>query len=77
MPEATLVFLAPQSWEVLASLLAGRGTEDEEVVERRLARARVEMAAAEEFDVIMINHDVRSVCDQLVALVQSTPEIQE
>jgi len=72
MPRATLVFLAPPSWEVLAARLAGRGTESDEVVAARLARASVEMAAASEFDVIMINEDVRTVCEQLVALLRPT-----
>ena len=73
MPKATLVFLAPPSWEVLAARLAGRGTESDEVVAARLERARVEIAAATEFDVVMINEDVKTVCDQLVALLRPTP----
>lgn len=72
MPGATLVFLAPPSWEVLAARLAGRGTEPDDVVQARLERARVEMAAAQEFDVIMINEHVTTVCDQLVALLRPT-----
>ena len=49
----------------------GRGTEDEVVIARRLARAAVEMAASGEFDVIIENHDVHEVCERLVALVRS------
>lgn len=70
MPEAFLVFLAPPSWEVLAARLTGRGTEDEQVVARRLARATVELAAASEFDAIVVNDDVSRVCEQLVAWVR-------
>jgi guanylate kinase len=73
MPEATLVFLAPPSWEVLARRLTGRGTEDEPVVARRLALAKIEIAAAEEFDTVLVNHDVKQVCEQLVGLLRSTP----
>jgi guanylate kinase len=71
MPDALLVFLAPPSWEVLARRLAGRGTEDELVIARRLARARVELEAAPEFDVRLVNDDVHEVCERLVALVRS------
>jgi guanylate kinase len=71
MPEALLVFLAPPSWEVLAKRLTGRGTEDEVVIARRLARAKVELAAASEFDVTLENHDVHDVCERLVALIRS------
>lgn len=71
MPEALLVFLAPPSWEILAKRLAGRGTEDEVVIAKRLARARVELAAAAEFDVTVVNDDVHQVCERLVALMES------
>lgn len=74
MPEALLVFLAPPSWEVLARRLAGRGTEDEAVIARRLARAAVEMAASGEFDITIENHDVQEVCERLVALVRSAAD---
>ncbi|HVQ88520.1 MAG TPA: guanylate kinase [Actinomycetes bacterium] len=76
MPDATLVFLAPPSWEVLAARLAGRGTEDEAVVARRLERGAVEMAAVAEFDVVLVNDDVSQVCEDLVALVMSGPSNQ-
>jgi guanylate kinase len=70
MPDALLVFLAPPSWEVLAARLSGRGTEDEVVIARRLARAKVELAAASEFDVTVVNDDVSAVCGRLVALMR-------
>lgn len=71
MPEALLVFLAPPSWEVLEARLAGRGTEDPAVVARRLDRARVELAAADEFDVVLVNREVGAVVEELVAWVRS------
>ena len=71
MPEALLVFLQPPSWQVLAARLSGRGTEDEVVVAQRLARAKVELAAADEFDVVLVNDDVRRVCEDLVRLLDT------
>ena len=71
MPDALLVFLAPPAWEVLASRLSGRGTEDELVIAQRLARAKVELAAASEFDVTLVNDNVQEVCERLVALMGS------
>jgi guanylate kinase len=68
MPEACLVFLAPPSWEELVSRLLGRGTEPPELVEQRLATARVELAAEPEFDVTLVNTSVREVVERLVAL---------
>ena len=51
MPDALFVFLAPPAWDELVRRLVGRGTEDAEEREARLATARVELAAAQEFDV--------------------------
>jgi len=69
MPEAMLVFLAPPSWEELVRRLVGRGTEPADVIERRLAAARVELAAEKEFDVTLVNTSVQDVCDELLTLM--------
>jgi guanylate kinase len=71
MPEALFVFLAPPSWEELVRRLVGRGTEDEEERARRLETAKVEMAAEKEFDVTIVNDDVRRAAEELVSLLQS------
>jgi guanylate kinase len=70
-PDARLVFLAPPSWEELVRRLTGRGTEPVEVLERRLAAAREELAAAAEFEVTLVNTSVEDVCRQLVALIEN------
>ncbi len=67
MPDARFVFLAPPSWDELVRRLVGRGTEDAAERDRRLATARVEMAAASEFDHVIVNDDVRRATDELVA----------
>lgn len=69
MPEARLVFLAPPTWEELVRRLTGRGTEPADVVERRLAAARVELAAESEFDVTLVNTSVEEVSAELLALM--------
>lgn len=68
MPEALLVFLAPPSWDELVRRLTRRGTEPPEVVDRRLAVAREELAAEPEFDETLINTSVPEVVSRLVAL---------
>jgi guanylate kinase len=67
--DALLVFLKPPSWEELVRRLTGRGTEPPDVVERRLAAAREELAAAGEFDVTLVNTSIDEVCRQMVTLV--------
>lgn len=64
-----LVFIAPPSWEELVDRLEGRGTEDPGVIADRLATARIELAAEGEFDVSVVNDDVRRAADEIVGLL--------
>lgn len=64
-PDAETVFLAPPSWEILVERLTGRGTETPEVIERRLATAKAELAAQDEFDSVVVNEDVDRAVDAL------------
>lgn len=73
MPDAFFVFLTPPTWEELVRRLVGRGTESNEERTRRLATARAELAAEAEFDMTLVNTDVGSVCQELVALLGSSP----
>ena len=74
MPDALFVFLKPPSWEELVRRLVGRGTETAEQRERRLVTAREELAAEPEFDVAIVNHEVRAAADDLVTLMMLDPE---
>src|ERR1700735_4763932 len=69
MPGTLLVFLAPPSWDELVRRLTERETEPPEVIQRRLAAARVELDAGSEFDITLVNTSVDDVCGQLVALM--------
>ncbi|MEU2127546.1 MULTISPECIES: guanylate kinase [unclassified Streptomyces] len=69
MSDAQLVFLAPPSWEELVRRLTGRGTEAPEVIDRRLAAAKVELAAEAEFDTTLVNTSVEDVARELLALM--------
>ena len=69
MPDAVFVFLAPPSWEELVRRLEGRGTEDAEERERRLATARLELEAATEFDITIVNDDLERAVRELERIV--------
>jgi guanylate kinase len=71
MPEALFVFLRPPNWDEMVRRLVGRGTEDEAQRSRRLETARSELEAEDEFDVTIVNDEVRSAAQQLVALLRS------
>lgn len=70
LPSAKTVFLAPPSWETLVERLTGRGTEPEEVIQRRLETARAELAAKDEFDYVVINDDVNEAVSAISAILQ-------
>ncbi|MEZ5190646.1 MAG: guanylate kinase, partial [Schumannella sp.] len=77
MPEALLVFLLPPSWEELVRRLVGRGTEDSVEQARRLATARVELRAQNEFDVRVVNSDVAAAAAEVVELLAAPLERTE
>jgi guanylate kinase len=69
LPEATTVFVAPPSFEELARRLRERGTESQQQYERRLETAREELAARREFDLVVVNDELKDVATQLVELL--------
>ncbi|WP_018686178.1 guanylate kinase [Actinokineospora enzanensis] len=69
MPAALLVMLVPPTWETLVSRLTGRGTEEADVVARRLAVAKDELAAESEFDAVVVNADVTTAAKELLTWV--------
>lgn len=56
-PEAVLIMLLPPSYKILEARLRGRGTETEEVILRRLARAREELEFLPRYDYVVYNRD--------------------
>lgn len=73
LPEAKFVFLAPPSWDELVRRLIGRGTETADEQQRRLDTAKLELAAEKEFDVTIVNDDIRRAADELVSQMGLTP----
>jgi guanylate kinase len=59
IPNAILIFLKPESVEILRRRLLGRGTETTPDMESRLANAVIEMRAEPEFDHVVVNVEQR------------------
>ena len=68
LPNATRIFIEPPSFEALAERLMHRGSDSPEQIERRLAAAREELAAREEFDHHIVNDDLDRAVDELANL---------
>lgn len=69
--QAVFVFIMPPSLEELERRLRSRGTEDEETLARRLARAREEIAYAPWFDYVVVNDQVERAFSDLVAIIRA------
>jgi guanylate kinase len=69
MPEAVAVFIAPPDEQALRTRLTRRGTDSEPQIARRLETARGELAAQSEFKHVIVNHDLATAADELIALV--------
>jgi len=73
-PEALRLFILPPSWEELERRLRQRGQDDEATIARRLARARTELAAQNEFDWQIANDELEAALHQIeAAIFQGAP----
>jgi len=68
-PEGLQVFLEPPSFEDLERRIRGRGTDSEEAIQKRLTRARVELAASPEFDARLVNGELETALAELERLM--------
>jgi guanylate kinase len=68
-PRAYMVFITPPSLQELERRLRTRGTETDQQVRRRLAKAADELAAEPEFDVTVVNDDLELAAREVVQLV--------
>ncbi len=71
LPEAVSVFIMPPSLEVLKKRLSGRGTESDELVQKRLNEALNEISRASEYDYIVVNDDLSEAVDDFVSIIKS------
>jgi len=71
MPESAQVFIAPPAPEVLRERLIGRGTDSPEQIDQRLQTAELELAAAEEFQHVVVNDEIERAAGELERIVRS------
>ena len=73
VPEATFVFIAPESIEILEARLRGRGTEQNDVIAGRLSIAEREIRSCLMYDYIVINRDggAEDCAEDIVAAVKA------
>lgn len=71
LPEVNLIFLTPPTVEELENRLRSRGTETEEVIRERMARAKEECRYMDQYDYIVINDDLEECVENVHELIQA------
>lgn len=67
--KALAIFVQPPSLEVLIERLTGRGTDSDEKLKERFAKAGKELTYASRFDVILPNNDLDTACADAEKLI--------
>jgi guanylate kinase len=74
MPECVTIFILPPSHDELVRRLRSRGTDSDEVIERRLQDALSDMAHWQEFDYVVINDNLDTAVADLEAVLAGNGE---
>lgn len=72
LPEAISIFVVPPSFEELKRRLSARGTETEEIITLRMAAALDEIKRAGEYDYIVVNDDLLTAVDDIIAIIKGS-----
>jgi guanylate kinase len=67
---ALSVFIQPTSIEELRKRLIGRGTDEPEVIENRIAKAEYELSFAPKFDVVIVNDKLETAKAQALQVIR-------
>lgn len=67
------LFIRPPNLQVLEQRLRGRGTESEEKVRERLARAQSELAEVNKYDLVIVNDDLHVAYRDFVTALEAVP----
>ncbi|MBR0135755.1 MAG: guanylate kinase [Clostridia bacterium] len=71
-PEAVAIMLAPPTMKELRRRLEDRGTEEQPVIERRLAEAKSELSRLKEYDYVVVNDDLELAIEQCRQILESS-----
>ena len=69
--ECLSIFIMPPSLAVLEERLKSRGSESAESLQKRLTKAKGEIAKSEEFDKIILNDDFEVACMETMEVIQT------
>lgn len=68
-PDAVSIFILPPSMDELRARLTGRGTEAQDVIEKRLAKAEEEVAFKDRYKYNIVNDTIENAKDQILSII--------
>lgn len=70
--QAITIFILPPSKEELERRLRGRGTDAEDVIQKRLSKADFELSFAPQFDIRIVNDDLDRAVGEVISIIQNS-----
>jgi len=70
-PEAVFIFLAPPSLSELEKRITGRGTDDVDVIRKRMTVAIDEIKLMEQYDYVVVNDEIDSACQRIMSIIEA------
>lgn len=71
VPDCVMIFIVPPGKQALYDRLKRRGTENDEVIEERIAKANREFKLAHLYDYIVVNDEVNNAADRIMAIIRA------
>ncbi len=68
----TTVFITTPSLKELENRLNGRGTDEKDVIEKRITNAKKEIEYLDRYDYFIVNDDLKKASEQLTAIAQAS-----
>lgn len=74
-PAAVLIMILPPDMDVLKARLRGRGTESEDKIELRIARAAYELSKRDKYDYCVVNDEVTAAAERILEIIDRVKEV--
>ena len=73
MPDAVMIFILPPDAVTLEARLRGRGTETEDVIAKRMTKARTELALFDRYDYVVVNREngVDTAAEEILSILRA------
>ena len=70
-PDAAAIFILPPSIDILRQRLINRGTDDEETINQRVAKAEYELSFASKYDYSVVNDDLEKAVKETKTIIRN------